>query len=149
MEELAYADVNVANAVIPVLLITALISQHGPEAMRAHWLPRLAAGEAYVAFGLTEPGSGSDAAALRTEAAADDRGYLISGEKTSVTMLAHADAMIVTARTRRDGHRACCPPSWSGWTGTGSPPRASMTAAGARWAAAACTSTRSGWARMR
>lgn len=105
VEELAYADFNVANAAIPVLLMSALINAHGSERVRREWLAPLVAGETYVAFGLTEPGSGSDAAALRTKAVADEDGYLITGEKTSVTMLANASAMIVTAQTHRDGER--------------------------------------------
>lgn len=105
VEELAYADFNVANAVIPVMLMTALINTHGSSCVRERWLAPLVAGETYVSFGLTEPGSGSDAAALRTRAVADGDGYLITGEKTSVTMLAHAGAMIVTAQTYRDGER--------------------------------------------
>lgn len=103
VEELAYADFNVANAVIPVLLMSALIAEHASSAVRERWLPALVDGTAYVAFGLTEPHAGSDATALRTTAVADGDGYLISGEKTSVTMLANAAAMIVTARTVRDG----------------------------------------------
>jgi cyclohexanecarboxyl-CoA dehydrogenase len=103
VEELAYADFNVANAVIPVLLTSSLIARFGTAEMRERWLSRLVAGETYLAFGLTEPHSGSDAAALRTTAAADGGGYLLSGEKTSVTMLAHAEAMLVTAQTVRDG----------------------------------------------
>lgn len=106
VEELAYADFNIANAAIPVLLMSALINAHGSARVRARWLGPLVAGETYVSFGLTEPGSGSDAAALRTTAVADGDGYLITGEKTSVTMLAHASAMIVTAQTYRDGERA-------------------------------------------
>ena len=106
VEELAYADFNVANAVIPVLLMSALINAHGGERIRKQWLTPLVAGQAYVCFGLTEPGSGSDAAALRTKAVADGDGYLLTGEKTSVSMLAHAQAMIVTAQTYRDGRRA-------------------------------------------
>ncbi len=106
VEELAYADFNVANAVIPVLLMSALINAHGGERIRKQWLTPLVVGQAYVCFGLTEPGSGSDAAALRTKAVADGDGYLLTGEKTSVSMLAHAQAMIVTAQTYRDGRRA-------------------------------------------
>ena len=106
VEELAYADFNVANAVIPVLLTSSLIARFGTVQMRERWLARLVDGETYVAFGLTEPHSGSDAAALRTTATADGDGYLLAGEKTSVTMLAHAEAMFVTAQTVRDGaHR--------------------------------------------
>jgi cyclohexanecarboxyl-CoA dehydrogenase len=106
VEELAYADFNVANAVIPVLLVTALLSAHGSGQLRDRWLAPLVAGESYVCFGLTEPGSGSDAAALRTRAVADGDGYVLTGEKTSVTMLAHSSAMIVTAQTYRAGRPA-------------------------------------------
>ncbi|MEI2778290.1 MAG: acyl-CoA dehydrogenase family protein [Tetrasphaera sp.] len=103
VEELAYADFNVANAVIPALLMSALIAQHGSSATRERWLGPLIAGRSYIAFGLTEPHAGSDAGALVTTAVADEHGYVLNGEKTSVTMLAHAEAMIVTARTFRDG----------------------------------------------
>ncbi len=103
VEELAYADFNLANAVIPVLLTSSLIARFGTAQMRERWLARLVGGEAYIAFGLTEPHSGSDAAALRTTATADGDSYVLTGEKTSVTMLAHAEAMFVTAQTVRDG----------------------------------------------
>ena len=103
VEELAYADFNVANAVIPVLLTSSLIARSGTAQMRERWLGPLVAGQAYLAFGLTESHSGSDAAALRTTATADGDGYLLTGEKTSVTMLANAEAMLVTAQTVRDG----------------------------------------------
>lgn len=103
IEELAYADFNVANAVIPVMLMSSLIAAHASPAIRDRWLPPLISGETYIAFGLTEPHSGSDATALRTTAVADRDGYVLTGEKTSVTMLTHAEAMIVTAQTIRDG----------------------------------------------
>lgn len=103
IEELAYADVNLANAAIPVLLMSALINGFATPRVRAEWLAPLVRGEAYVAFGLTEPDTGSDAARIRTTATATAEGYLLSGEKTSVTMLAHAEAMIVVAATIRDG----------------------------------------------
>ncbi len=102
VEEIAYADFNAANAIIPVLLMTSLISTHGSERVQREWLRPLVSGEAFVAFGLTEPGSGSDAAALRATATSDGVDYLLNGEKTSVTMLAHAGAMIVAANTVRD-----------------------------------------------
>jgi cyclohexanecarboxyl-CoA dehydrogenase len=103
VEELAYADFNLANAVIPVLLTSSLIARSGTAQLRERWLARLVAGQTYLAFGLTEPHAGSDAAALRTTATADGDGYLLTGEKTSVTMLAHAEAMLVTAQTKRAG----------------------------------------------
>lgn len=105
VEELAYTDFNVANAVIPVLLTSSLIAKYAPPALANRWLPPLAADDTYIFFGLTEPHSGSDAAALRTVAVADGDGYLITGEKTSVTMLAHAEAIIVAAQVVRDDQR--------------------------------------------
>jgi cyclohexanecarboxyl-CoA dehydrogenase len=103
IEELAYADFHLANAAIPVLLMSSLIAAHGSARVRGEWLDPLVAGEVYVAFGLTEPETGSDATAIATTAVADGEGYVLTGEKTSVTMLAHAQAMIIAARTARDG----------------------------------------------
>lgn len=103
IEELAYADFNLANAAIPVLLMTSLLAAHGTNAQQDRWLPRLVAGETYMGFCLTEPHTGSDAAAIRTTATAlASGGYRLSGEKTSVTMLAHAEALLVAARTVRE-----------------------------------------------
>ena len=55
VEELAYADFNMANAAIPALLMSSLIAQHAQETVRREWLRRLVDGEVYVALGLTEP----------------------------------------------------------------------------------------------
>lgn len=106
VEELAYADFNMANAAIPTMLMSSLIAQHAQEAVRAEWLPRLVDGDAYVALGLTEPHCGSDVTALRTTATAVGDKYVLNGEKTSVTMLAHAEAIVVVAQTVRDGQPA-------------------------------------------
>jgi cyclohexanecarboxyl-CoA dehydrogenase len=103
IEELAYADFNMANAVIPALLMGSLLARHGSPAVQERWLDPLVAGEAYVGLGLTEPGAGSDVTAITTTATAVDGGYRLRGEKTSVTMLEHLHAMIVVARTVRDG----------------------------------------------
>ena len=103
IEELAYADFNLANAAIPVMLMSSLIARHGTPEVRATWLRPLVDGDCYVALGLTEPDTGSDVTAIRTRAVADGDGYLLSGEKTSVTMLAHAQAIVVVAWTVRDG----------------------------------------------
>lgn len=106
VEELAYADFNLANAAIPVLLMSSLIARHARDELRQTWLPRLVGGDTYVALGLTEPGTGSDVTAIRTTATATADGYVLRGEKTSVTMLAHAAAIIIVAQTVRDGSPA-------------------------------------------
>jgi len=73
--------------------------------MRERWLDALVAGRAYIGLGLTEPGAGSDVTAITTTATAADGGGgdRLRGGKTSVTMLEHLDAIIVVARTLRDG----------------------------------------------
>jgi cyclohexanecarboxyl-CoA dehydrogenase len=101
IEELAYADFTAANAVIPVLLMSALLSAHGSERVKERLITRLVAGETYVALGLTEPGQGSDVTAITTTATVTPDGYTLSGEKTSVTMLAESEAIVLLARTKR------------------------------------------------
>lgn len=70
----------------------------GTADQQAEWLPKLAAG-AIASFALTEPGSGSDSAALRTSAVRDGDHYVISGSKRFITNAPHADLITVMART--------------------------------------------------
>lgn len=100
-EALAYADFNVANCVLPPLLAAAVLRAHGSPAVTERWLPRLSSGESVVSIALTEPGSGSDASALRTSARATDGAFVLDGEKTSVTALMHAHAALVFATVDR------------------------------------------------
>jgi alkylation response protein AidB-like acyl-CoA dehydrogenase len=75
------------------------IARLGNEDQRAHWLPRIARGDAFVAFALTEPGSGSDASALRTRARRDEGRFLVDGQKVFITGAEVADVIITTVRT--------------------------------------------------
>jgi short-chain 2-methylacyl-CoA dehydrogenase len=63
------------------------IHRFGTPAQKAQWLPRLTSGEALAGFGLTEPGSGSDAAAIQTRAVLDERTdeWVINGSKAFIT----------------------------------------------------------------
>ncbi len=71
----------------------------GTEAQRQRWLPRLATGEMIAAFCLTEPGAGSDAAAVRTTAVKKDGHWLLNGEKLWITNGGIADFFTVFAKT--------------------------------------------------
>jgi acyl-CoA dehydrogenase len=71
-----------------------------PDAVR-RWVPQIAAGEAIAGFALTEPGAGSDVAALATEAHQDGAGWRLTGEKTWISNAPHADVYTVFARTTR------------------------------------------------
>src|SRR6185437_2461563 len=102
-EELAYADFNIANLLIPPMIITYILGEFASPQLQDEWLPALTAGETFVALGLTEPEVGSDAASLRTRATRDADGWVISGEKTSITAVPHAKACVVFARTGGSG----------------------------------------------
>lgn len=74
----------------------------GTEAQRRKYLPRMASGEIIGAFALTEPGSGSDAASLRTTAVRDGDDYVLNGTKRFITNAPEASIFTVMARTDPD-----------------------------------------------
>jgi alkylation response protein AidB-like acyl-CoA dehydrogenase len=77
----------------------------GTEEQKQRFLPRLASGEWLVAYALTEPGSGSDSAAMRTEALLDDGEYVLNGGKRFITNAGVAHLYTVFAKTDPDaGH---------------------------------------------
>ena len=82
------------------------ISLAGSPQQKSDWLPNVASGSAIAAFAMTEPDSGSDAAAIAMAARADGDSYLLSGEKTYISNGGIADVYTVLARTgEADGAR--------------------------------------------
>lgn len=71
----------------------------GTEEQKQHYLPKLASGELIASFALTEPGSGSDAASLKTTAVRDGDSYVINGTKRFITNAPEAGVFTVMART--------------------------------------------------
>jgi cyclohexanecarboxyl-CoA dehydrogenase len=104
-EELARGDYNVTLFVQLCMIAADILGGHASKAVQEEWLPAMASGDKLVAFCLTEPGVGSDAAALVTSAARDGDEYVISGEKASITFAGMADAAIVFARMGGKGAR--------------------------------------------
>ncbi|MEK7315182.1 MAG: acyl-CoA dehydrogenase [Candidatus Eisenbacteria bacterium] len=99
LEELSRASAAVAITVsVHNSVGAAPIQLFGTEAQKKKWLPLLAR-EYLGAFALTEPGSGSDAAALITRADRDGDAYVLNGSKTMITNGAFADLFLVMART--------------------------------------------------
>ncbi|MEV4581566.1 acyl-CoA dehydrogenase family protein [Nonomuraea jabiensis] len=98
-EEVAYADPNCAFLVLNTNILVKLLSGHPSPALRDR-ARLLASGEQLGCLALTEPGVGSDAGALTTQATRCAEGWRLSGEKTSVSLAPHADVALVIARTR-------------------------------------------------
>jgi len=71
----------------------------GTDEQRERWLPRLASGEWLAAYALTEPGSGSDSAAMRTEARREGDEYVLNGSKRFITNAGVAELYTVFAKT--------------------------------------------------
>lgn len=78
------------------------ILQSGSPELVQRWIPRVIAGDAVAAFALSEPGAGSDAAALALRADADGDGWTLSGEKIWISNAPDADVYTVFARTTPD-----------------------------------------------
>ena len=87
-------------------LVASPIVKFGSEPQKQEWLPRLASGELLGAYALTEPASGSDAAALETRAVRDGDDWVLDGTKIWVTSGSLAGVVIVYARTDPDKPKA-------------------------------------------
>jgi butyryl-CoA dehydrogenase len=100
LEELSRADAGVGVTVaVHTSAATLPIVSFGTEEQKARFVPPLARGEALGAFALTEPGSGSDAGALRTTAERDGDDWRITGTKQWCTNGSHASTFLLFART--------------------------------------------------
>ena len=98
-EALAYGDGLADFAFAMQGLGSAPISLAGSAEMRSLWLPRVAAGTSIAAFALSEPGAGSDVAAIETAARHDGPQFVLNGEKTWISNGGIADVYVVFART--------------------------------------------------
>jgi short-chain 2-methylacyl-CoA dehydrogenase len=86
LEELARVDSSVAVTLEAAISLGAMpIFRYGTAEQKTRWLPKLASGEALAAFGLTEPGFGSDAAGMQTRAVLDGDEWVINGSKAFIT----------------------------------------------------------------
>jgi acyl-CoA dehydrogenase len=98
-QTLAYEDGLADFAFAMQGLGSAPLSLAAGEQMRALWLPRVAEGKSIAAFALSEPGAGSDVAAMETTAKRDHNNYVLNGSKTWISNGGIADFYVVFART--------------------------------------------------
>jgi alkylation response protein AidB-like acyl-CoA dehydrogenase len=104
-EELATACVSTAAFLSIHNMVTWVIDRFGNEAQRRQYLPKLVRMEWLASYCLTEPGSGSDAAALKTRAERVSGGYRLTGSKAFISGAGVSDLYLVMARTGEEGPR--------------------------------------------
>ena len=102
-EQLSYGDVSTAAFISIHNMASWMIDTFGSAEQRAAWLPRLTSMELIASYCLTEPGSGSDAASLKTKAVKDGDDYVITGTKQFISGAGTSDVYVLMARTSDDG----------------------------------------------
>jgi len=106
IEELGVVDSGIG---LTVAAHNSLCSGHiylaGHEQQKKTWLPKLTSGEWIGAWGLTEPGSGSDASSMRTTAVKDSDGWVLNGTKNFITNASHANISVILAVTDRNDQK--------------------------------------------
>ncbi|MBD0021381.1 acyl-CoA dehydrogenase [Gordonia pseudamarae] len=104
-EEVGRADFNAGYLIINTALISDILVRNATDEQKSAWLPAIASGETVPCIMITEPGHGTDAAALTLRAEKTDEGWSLNGEKTSITLGMAADRAVVLARTGGPGAR--------------------------------------------
>lgn len=103
IEEIAYADLNVSYIQLLNSLIGRIIVDHAKPEVTQAWAPKIVAGDALMALGLTEPRGGSDAAHLQLKAERSGNSeFILNGEKTSISMADQTDGIVLFARTNEE-----------------------------------------------
>jgi len=102
-EQLAYGDVTTAAFISIHNMASWMIDRFGADELRRRYLPKLTTMEFIASYCLTEPGSGSDAAALATTAKKDGDGYVLNGSKAFISGAGTSDVYVVMARTGGPG----------------------------------------------
>ncbi|MDP9797944.1 alkylation response protein AidB-like acyl-CoA dehydrogenase [Catenuloplanes nepalensis] len=99
VEELSRGWMSISGIVNTHFIVAYLVARHGSPEQRASLLPRMATGEVRGAFSMSEPGCGSDVAAIRTKAIVDGDRYRIDGQKMWLTNGAYSSVVATLVRT--------------------------------------------------
>jgi alkylation response protein AidB-like acyl-CoA dehydrogenase len=102
-EALAMACPSVGSFLSIHNMCGGMIDKFGSEETKQKWLPRMCSLELVMSYCLTEPGSGSDAAALKTRAKRTNEGYRLNGTKAFISGGSYSDAYVTMVRTGEDG----------------------------------------------
>ena len=109
MDQLIFTDEAAgAGAPVPFLTINSVaptIMAFGTEEQKTFYLPKIAAGEIHFAIGYSEPGAGTDLAALRTSAVRDGDDYVVNGQKMWTSLIQYADYVWLAVRTNTEAKK--------------------------------------------
>ncbi|WP_319429834.1 acyl-CoA dehydrogenase family protein [Mycobacterium sp. RTGN5] len=109
MDSLIFTDeAAIAGAPVPFLTINSVaptIMAYGTDEQKSFYLPKIAAGDLHFAIGYSEPGAGTDLAALRTTAVRDGDDYVINGQKMWTSLIQYADYVWLAVRTNTEAKK--------------------------------------------
>ncbi len=106
IDEIAYGDFTMSYVQLVAGLLGDIVVRFANPDIARQWVPKFVSGEAIIGLGLTEPRGGSDAANLAVGARKSGNGYVLRGEKTSMSFAGEADVALVFARTGEPGSGA-------------------------------------------
>ncbi|MGE5702252.1 MAG: acyl-CoA dehydrogenase family protein [Clostridia bacterium] len=98
-EELERVGTSLVGVGLHNDIVVPYLDSYGTEEQKQRWLPKCVSGETITAIAMTEPGTGSDLAAIKTTAVRDGDHYILNGEKTFITNGIHADLIVVACKT--------------------------------------------------
>src|SRR5918995_54687 len=101
-EEISAAGVGLILIVVSPAIVGSILTRHGTPEQKDVWLRGIAAGTTKVAFAITEPDAGSNSHNISTAARRTNGGYTLRGQKTYISGVEEADAILVVARKRED-----------------------------------------------
>ncbi len=99
VEEIARGWMSVSGIINTHFIVAWMLLQHGTDEQKQHYLPKMAEGEIRGAFSMSEPGCGSDVAAIKTKAVRDGDDYVIDGQKMWLTNGGSANLVAVLVKT--------------------------------------------------
>ena len=99
VEQLSRGWMSISGIINTHFIVAYLISQHGSEEQKQHFLPRMATGEVRGAFSMSEPECGSDVAAIKSRAVLDGDSYVLNGQKMWLTNGAYSSVVATLVKT--------------------------------------------------
>lgn len=101
-EEISAAGASLLLIVVSPAIVGSILTRHGSPEQKDRWLRGIGEGTTKVAFAITEPDAGTNSHNLATSVSRRNGGYVLNGQKTYISAVEHAEAVLVVARFRRE-----------------------------------------------